>query len=240
MQFAVPSKGRGAYKTNTKNILPNSVYYVPYSERDDYKKSHGGIIIDVPDKVKGITATRNFILNNCNERHVVMVDDDVENCGYHEFYETKTKRRKIREEYIWIDECEKLINMCEELGYKLFGLATQSDRMTVYPYKPFIFQTYVLGSFIGHINDGSLYYDESFVLKEDYEICLRHIQKYGGVLGCRFLHWECNHLIKNGGCKDYRTIEMESKAISKLIDMYPNMIRKIKRKGSEYNIQLEF
>ena len=77
---------------------------------------------------------------------------------------------------------------------------------------------------------GEFYFDEKYKVKEDYEICLRHIVKYGGILGIRYLHWENEHWETDGGCKDYRTVSMEKEAIKMLNKQYPNMIRKAKRK----------
>lgn len=89
-----------------------------------------------------------------------------------------------------------------------------------------------------NINDGSYYFNENFKVKEDYEICLRHIKNEGGILGARYIHWENSHWNDEGGCKDYRTVEIERKAIKDLIKMYPGMIRSAKRKASIFTIQL--
>ncbi len=91
---------------------------------------------------------------------------------------------------------------------------------------------------MGMINVGEYYFDESYKVKEDYEICLRHIKDKGGILGIRYLHWENDHWTKEGGCKDYRTIDIEKKAIKDLIKLYPSMISRVKRKANVYTIQL--
>lgn len=240
MHFAIPSKGRGAYITPTKKILTGATYYVPENEIKEYERSHGGLIVGVPIEVKGITQTRNWILKNCGEKYVVMVDDDVKVCGWVELEQFKPIHRKITEYHEWIEESLKLAYLAEDLDYKIFGISTHSTPSGFYGYKPFMFQTYVLGSFIGHINDGTYYYDESFKVKEDYELCLRHIKERGGILGGRNLYWECEHWKTDGGCKDYRTQDMEKLAIKKLIKLYPGLIRKVSRKGSEFCIELEF
>ena len=69
---------------------------------------------------------------------------------------------------------------------------------------------------------------------------IRENQITGGILGGRNLYWECEHWKTDGGCKDYRTQDMEKLAIKKLIQMYPGLIRKVSRKGSEFCIELEF
>jgi glycosyltransferase involved in cell wall biosynthesis len=240
MHFAVPSKGRGGIITPTRKILRGATYYVPENEVNDYKYSHGGLVVGVPIEIKGITATRNWILKNCGEKYVIMVDDDVKNAGWVEILKMNNKDRKLLTDEDWIEEATRLAYLCEDLNYKIFGISTHSSKIQFKGYKPFLFQTYVLGSFIGHINDGTYYYDESFQVKEDYELCLRHIKERGGILGGRNLYWECEHWKTNGGCKDYRTQDMEKLAIKKLIQMYPGLIRKVSRKGSEFCIGLEF
>jgi hypothetical protein len=91
---------------------------------------------------------------------------------------------------------------------------------------------------MGMVNDGEFFFDESYPVKEDYEICLRHMQKYGGIYGIRYMHWQNEHWTTDGGCKDYRTIEMEREAIKRLIKQYPGMIRKAKRKANTFTIEL--
>jgi hypothetical protein len=48
------------------------------------------------------------------------------------------------------------------------------------------------------------------------------------------------HWTTAGGCKDYRSIEIEKKAIRRLIKMYPGMIREIRRKGNDISVRLDF
>ena len=103
---------------------------------------------------------------------------------------------------------------------------------------PIRFKRYVTASCMGIINDGSYYFNEDFIVKEDYEICIRHIINKGGIIGIEYLHWENDHWEQDGGCKDYRTIEVEREAIKRLNKMYPGMIRMAKRKANKFTIQL--
>jgi len=93
---------------------------------------------------------------------------------------------------------------------------------------------------MGILNDGRTRFDESFPVKEDYELCLRCIKEDGGILGARYLYWHNEHWTGEGGCKDYRTQAMEEKAINKLMSMYPGFIRRVTRGGAEYSINLDF
>jgi hypothetical protein len=236
MLIAIPSKGR-AGKTTSQKIFPNATWFVPESELHQYKDIYKNIV-GVPINIKGITATRNWILKNSKNKWVVFIDDDVENAGYTKLHETKSQKIEIKQENIWLNEFIKLFDITEQLNYKIWGIKTEAAPRSVYPYKPINLKSYITASCMGIINDGEYYFDEDFKVKEDYEICLRHIVNKGGILAARFLHWENNHWDKDGGCKDYRTIQIEKNCIKKLIEMYPGMIRSAKRKANIFTIQL--
>jgi glycosyltransferase involved in cell wall biosynthesis len=236
MLIAIPSKNR-AGKTKTDKILPNiGTFFVPKSELHQY--SYIKNVVGVPNEIQGITSTRNWILKNTDEKWVVFLDDDVKEYGYTELGRTQSKKIKIKDEGFWAEEFLKAFDLTEQLGYKMWGVKSESSKLSVYTYKPILTRTYLTASCMGMVNDGEFYFDENFKVKEDYEICLRHIVKYGGILGIRYIHWENEHWITDGGCKDYRTIEMEKKAIKDLVKMYPNMIQSAHRKANTFTIKL--
>lgn len=235
MIIAIPSKNR-AGKTTSQKILPNAVFYVPESQIHQYQNIKN--VVGVPKEIQGITKTRNWILKNCNDTRVVFIDDDVKTCGYVRLEKRNSKKIEIKDEDFWINEFEKLFDITEQLKYKIWGVRTESSPRGTYPYKPILLKTYVTASCMGIINDGEYYFDEEFPVKEDYEICLRHIVDKGGILGARYLYWENSHWGDDGGCKDYRTISMERDCIKKLIKKYPSMVRSAKRKANEFTIQL--
>ena len=236
MLIAVPSKNR-AGRTTTNKILPNiATFFVPQREVHQYSNIKN--VQAVPNDVQGITPTRNWILKNTNEKKVVFLDDDAKNVGYTKLNERKSQKVEIRDEAFWFEEFHKAFDLCQQMNYKMWGVKTEAAPRSVYPYKPILTRTYLTASCMGLINDGEFYFDENFKVKEDYEICLRHIVKYGGILGIRYLHWENEHWTTEGGCKDYRTIDIERQAIKDLIRLYPKMVRSAKRKANEFTIQL--
>jgi len=236
MLIAVPSKNR-AGKTTTNKILPNlATFYVPKSEIHLY--SYIKNVVGVPKEIQGITNTRNWILENTDETWVVFLDDDVKTCGYNKNEPYKTRRCDITDEGFWVEEFLKSFDLCEQMGYKMWGYKTEASPISTHPYKPILTKTYLTASCMGMVNDGEFYFDPNFKVKEDYEICLRHIKKYGGILGIRYIHWENEHWTTDGGCKDYRTVEMERDAIKKLNQMYPGMIRSAQRKANKFTIKL--
>jgi glycosyltransferase involved in cell wall biosynthesis len=237
MLIAVPSKGRAGL-TTTNKILPNmSTFFVPESEYHQYNGIVKNIVC-VPKDVRGITDTRNWILKNTDEKWVVFLDDDAKNVGYNKLEERNSKNIQIKDEGFWMEEFLKFFDLTEQLGYKIWGTRTEYSPRGTYPYKPFLTRSYVTASCMGIVNDGEYLFDPEFKVKEDYEICLRHIRDKGGILAVRYLHWANEHWTTDGGCKDYRTIEMERDAIKRLIKLYPSMISSAKRKANEFTITL--
>ena len=72
---AVPSKGR-AGAVRTQAVLPDCSVFVPVLGVEAYRQAGARNVVGVPNEVRGITATRNWILRNIRDRWVVMIDDD--------------------------------------------------------------------------------------------------------------------------------------------------------------------
>jgi len=237
MLVAIPSKGRST-SASTMKVLPHATVYVPEIESDDYRKVWTNQIVGVPNDVRGITKTRNWILRSTKNRYVVFVDDDVQKHGFLDLGVYKTTPRSLTEEQYWV-EWTKLFHLTEDMGYRVWGPDTSGDLMSVHPTRPFTWHTYLTASCMGMLNTGT-YFDESFPVKEDYELGLRCLSEDGGIVGARYLYWRNAHWTTPGGCKDYRTQEMEEDAIQRLIHLYPGLIRRVNKGGSGYSIVLDF
>jgi hypothetical protein len=234
--FAVPSKGR-AHRTTTQDVLPSAVFFVPESESQDYADAGIRNIRAVPSEVVGITATRNWILDNVESLRVVMIDDDVKTQGWRKLHDRSSEHRPGNEAF-WTAESRKLFQITQQMGFRIWGVSTVSALRAIYPYKPFNFRSYITASFMGIWNDGRTRFDERFPVKEDYELCLRCVVEDGGVLAARYLYWENEHWTTPGGCADYRTREIEEKAIKDLQNLYPGMVRQKDSGGSEFCIDI--
>lgn len=241
MHIAIPS-ARRAGKLASLRVIPSATVYVPEGEYGDYMRAtvwNGGQLKAVPQGVRGITATRNWILDNCGDRHVVMIDDDVKIQGWIQLFQTNGIHRKLNEAE-WRAVWRRLFETTEQLGFAVWGVATDGALRSVYPWRPFIFHTYVTASCMGIVNDGRTRFDEAYPVKEDYELCLRCIERDGGILGARFCYWTNEHWEGEGGCKTYRTQAMEDEVIKRLIARYGKYIRRVTRGGSRYSVELDF
>jgi len=234
-QIAIPSKGRAGLITSHE-IFKSAVIYVPENEVKQYD-IYKNKVVGIPIEVKGITATRNWILKN-NDCNIFFLDDDFEYGGYVERTDEKYKVKRVKDELIYIKEIEKLFDIAEQSNSKIFGLFTVGNNLTNYAYNPFLFNGVCLGSCMGIINDGSYYFDETFEVKEDYELTLRHFTERGITVRSNIIFMQHEHTQLRGGCRDSNRIEKEKLAVKKLITMYPGMIKEAKHRGTSFAIQL--
>ena len=234
-KIAIPSKGRAGLITSAE-IFKSAVLFVPENEITQYA-IYKNQIVGIPISVKGITATRNWILKN-NDCNIFFLDDDFQYGGYVERTNEKYKVKRIKDEEIYIKEIEKLFEVTEQSNSKIFGLFTVCNNLTNYSYNPFLFNGVCLGSCMGIINDGSYYFDENFEVKEDYELTLRHLTERGLTVRSNIIFMQHEHTQTQGGCRDDKRIIKEKHAIKKLIKMYPNMIKEAKHRGTSFAIQL--
>jgi hypothetical protein len=233
--IAIPSKGRAGLITSQK-VFKSAILYVPDSEVKQYS-IYKNKIIGIPNEIKGITATRNWILKN-NTCNVFFLDDDLQYFGYIERTDLKYKVKRLNDENIVISEILKLFEICIQVNSKIFGFFTVGNNLTNYSFNPFLFNGVCLGSCMGIINDGTYYFDESFEVKEDYELTLRHLKDRGITVRSNILFMQHEHTQLKGGCRDSNRIDKEKKAIKKLISSYPNMIKEAKHRGTSFSIQL--
>lgn len=234
-QIAIPSKGRAGLMTS-QEIFKSAIIYVPENEVKQYS-IYSNKIIGIPIEVKGITATRNWILKN-NDCNIFFLDDDFEYGGYVERIDEKYKVKRVKEEKVYIREIEKLFEISEQSNSKIFGLFTVGNNLTNYAYNPFLFNGVCLGSCMGIINDGTYYFDETFEVKEDYELTLRHLTERGITVRSNILFMQHEHTQTKGGCRDSKRIDKEKSAIKRIIKMYPGMIKEAKHRGTSFSIQL--
>jgi len=233
---AIPSKGR-AGRVRSQTAIPSAHVYVPRLEADAYRRAGASNVVEVPDQVRGITATRNWILKHTKAHRVVMIDDDLRTAGFTHLFDRHAAHEPLTED-VWLGEFRKLFDVTEQLRFRIWGVRTDSATRACYPYFPFRFRSYVTASCMGIVNDGRVAFDETFPVKEDYELCARCITEDGGVLSAQYLFWQNTHWHDPGGCHDYRTEAMERDAIKRLCRTYPGLVRAVERATSNWSIEI--
>ena len=206
----IPSKGR-AGKVTTHKLFLNSVIDCPESEVKEYEKHHK-IVIGVPDQVRGITATRNWILDNVEDEWHIQVDDDA--LSFHRF--EKGKMSTFIDPNLIHEIMQNQFEICDSWGLKVWGFALAADYKFYREYTPFSTQGVIGANIIGIIRN-PLRFDERLRVKEDYDYAMQHIAKYGGALRMMKYGIDVVHLTNEGGCVAYRTKDVEMDAYNTLI-----------------------
>lgn len=217
----------------TLEYLPFVKVYVDNKEYDDYIKANKGFeknIISVPDGVQGnLCRIRNYILDeefNNGTDVVLIIDDDLK--GIYLWQGTKEMpymKVKIESEN-FIEFIEKYSQLCDDFGFKFWGLNCNMDALSYRQYSPFSTVSYIGGPFQCFLKN-DLRYDENLPLKEDYDMTLQQCNKYRGCLRLNFGFYDCKQSKQAGGCATYRNYEREIAQLELLQKKWGKSIVKI-------------
>lgn len=239
-------------KVETLKYIPFCRVYVSPEEYQEYKnKNKGADIVKCAEGIQGnVSRVRNYILEdsfNNGADIVCIVDDDLKkierfemsiDCNFaYERAELKTDQ--------FIDFVYKYSMLCEEWGFKFWGINVNADAMSFRHYSPFSTVSPVLGPFSVFLKGNKCRYDENLPLKEDYDMFIQNCNEYRGVLRLNAYHYKCKQSEQVGGCAMYRNMEREKEQFEKLqkkwghkiVKLDDNNRRKIKkdRKYIDYN-----
>lgn len=228
-----PSYKRPVVKT--LKYLPFCKVYVDGSEYEEYKRENPtSNIVRCADGVQGnVARVRNYILNQEFEEGadvVCIVDDDLK--GIYRFdVDEDTKFGYVRsliDEEDFLLFIEKYTILCEEFGFRLWGVNCNSDALSYRHYAPFSLSSIILGPFSCHLKS-DIRYDEGLPLKEDYDIAIQHLNKYRGILRLNGYHYVCEQSTNKGGCATIRNRKREKEQFELLQKKWGGGIVKIDR-----------
>ena len=231
--FVIPSRGRADCVSTIELIkdIGRKMYIVVDTEEEkkEYKKHNFNVTILVSN-VKGIQNVRNFIFDTFQGEKIVTLCDDVQ--GIFELginHKSDEKLVKLNPEQI-----DKMIQFgfrqCEVFKTKLWG---------IYPIPNNFFMSntmgsknFIIGTFSGIIIS-DIRCDKEMPLKEDYDFTIKHILRYGSALRFNQYSVKAKHYSNKGGAVDYRNDESEKKAISRLKELYPSIIKDNSKRKNE-------
>lgn len=205
VKFFAPSYKRPE-KSITQIHYPDVKIVVRESEAEEYR-ANGNDIVVCPDSAQGnLCRVRNWILDNLYDDAdcIVIIDDD---CSYIGRWEEQSQ---IKFNMNDLEEfSENIANITKEMGFHFWGLNCVTDKGAYREYTPFGTLQYIGGPFQAHLKTSEVRYDEELPLKEDYDITLQHIHKYGGCLRVNFAHYNVKQAEQEGGCATYRNLDKE-------------------------------
>lgn len=213
MKISICSPSYRRPKVKTLKIIPDLKIYVDKADEEEYKKQNlTANIIVCEDGIQGnVARVRNYILDKEFENGadaVCLVDDDLK--GIYRFdVDEQTNFGYVRNEIEDIESfVQKYTEICQELGFKLWGVNCNYDKLSYRHYSPFSFVSVILGPFCVHLKN-EIRYDCRLPLKEDYDIALQHLNKYRGILRLNFAHYVCEQSTNSGGCASIRNLRKE-------------------------------
>lgn len=200
-------------KVDTLKVYPSTRIYVDVKEANEYAEANPwAIIVPVESKYQGnLCRIRNHILDrefSDGVDAVLIIDDDMDGIYRHQRKgDFGYEKKKLTEDEL-LEFVETGSILCDEWGYKMWGVNCVMDPKAYRQMAPFNTTKYIGGPFQCHLNN-PLRYDENLPLKEDYDITLQHFMKYRGALRFNMYYYICKQAEQTGGCAQYRNIQKE-------------------------------
>jgi hypothetical protein len=231
----IPSANRADICT-THKLIKDSLYLVPESQLDDYKK-YVPNVISHSDNIKGISSKRNFIIKKYNQ--VIMFDDDLQAVC------KKSNNKKTKD----INEIDDIINnlvfIAKELDAQLFGFSNITNPITYSGLKYFSSNKLING-FIGINNTKNNLSVIDDIYKEDYYLCLlnAYYNRYSIIDERYSFEWLKSTNLK-GGCSIVSNRHQKEKESTEiLLKYFRNNINKknknnsVRKQKNDYEISL--
>lgn len=210
-------------KVRTLSYLPFCKVWVCETEYEDYIYNNKGYEKNIVSCTRGIQGNvcriRNHILRTEFENGadvVVIVDDDMKYMAYFESVGRFGYNDIRLETEDFLPFVEEYSLMATDLGAFLWGVNLNYNKDAYNHYTPFSTNNVVLGPFSCHIRGGGIWYDERLPLKEDYDICIQHLNRYRVILRVNKYHYYCKQSEQDGGCATYRNMDREREQLELL------------------------
>lgn len=231
---ACPSYKRVAVET--LRYIPFCKVYVAPEEYEDYLEfnpRHKENIVKCKQGVQGnLCRVRNYILDEefkAGADIVLLMDDDLRAIEHYEMSEDGQygyEKVKLKEKEL-LDFVYRYSVLCEDWGFKFWGINCNSDAKAYSHCSPFSTVSYIGGPFQCFLKGNELRYDERLPLKEDYDMTLQNMNKYRGALRVNKYHYVCRQSEQKGGCAMYRNMEREKEQFELLRQKWGSKIVKM-------------
>jgi len=238
MLVAILSSGRVG-KTTTDKLLPFATMFVPAKEVAEYKAHiKCDKLVEVPNKIKGVAATKNYIIEKTQEEEIVFAEDNVKSSGYIEFLDDFTKAHKMTGAELYM-EFVKLFQVARGMKYRMWSIPESRSAKDWIPQRPLQWHPKLAGGIVGFLRGTGARYDEGFLLHTETEFLLRALVEDGGVVGANYLYWENFHWTDAGGVSQYRTKENEWDCAQQMMVKYPGLVHCSMDGGIKYKLTLK-
>jgi hypothetical protein len=237
MKIFIPTYKR-TRKQRTWDGLPtflkeNTFLVCGEEEREEHEKEGRQVLVH-PEGMHRVAPKRQWIVENCREEKILMLDDDLSfRCRIEGGY----KLRDMGEE-----DFKKMIDRMErELdNYGAVGLSSQAGNNRSFPKDILspsrMFTAYSLRTDI--LISNGIRFDDMEVM-EDFHVTLSLLRK--GIPNAVLQDWCWSQPKSNaeGGCSEYRTFEVQKKAAEELARIHSPYVQVVKKESKSWGNGLE-
>lgn len=229
MHIFIPTKGRWTAQPTLEqlvkaNIAPilvvQSHEYIAYEER----WGHLAAIARLPEDIKTIAPTRQYILEKLTADKMVMLDDDL--WFYHRREDDRSKLREITPSELEgaIDLMSGMLNEYPHVGFAAREGANRNMERLVYNTR--IMR--VLGYSARVLRREGIRFDEMQVM-EDFHVALSLLERgYPNVVLNEYAHNQAGSGAA-GGCSHFRTPEVQANAAMQLAHLHPGFVKVVQK-----------
>ena len=232
MKIYIPSLGR-ADKVVTLNSIPEkwldrTKVVVTQKEYNSYAK-HIPLenLLVIPTRIKGISKTREHIMNVCNERTLLMLDDDMVFCKRLSMAHPKLKS---------IDndrDMNNLFAIVEKLlkNYPAVGIsARQGNNRVNEEVRECTRMMNAYAFDIPKMRELGINFGRTPVM-EDFDVTLQLLRKgFKNAVIYKYC-WNQRGSGAEGGCATYRTAELQKKGALKLKKLHPDFVKIVEKES---------
>lgn len=179
--------------------------------------SYGATTLTLPENDKGITYSRNFILNHCRKigyQFFWMLDDDIENFG--EVINGKTVKTNA----------EVLCKAFNQMAKFEFSMASLELRQFAWSSKELTQNRTAMQCVLFNVkNCKDIDYDLNILIREDYDLTFQAITKgFGTLKTAKYYYGIADMKSQEGGMSQWYNEEREKKEVEKLCKKWGGLV----------------
>lgn len=225
--FVINTLGR-VNKQITWNNLPKPIQertYLSVQKHEFYEYPQGYNIIQLPEAIKNLPDTRQWLIDNIQTRYLVIMDDDLS------FFTRKdADPRKLYK----VTEDDTLLMFAAmhnalKFGYAMVGISAREGNNRVEEAQVECTRSMrIFGLDLHVLREVGARFDRTKT-KEDMDMTLQLLR--AGKPNLVFYQWANDHVSSNapGGCALYRTLELMEKDANTLAALHPGFVRVVKK-----------
>lgn len=233
MKIFIPTFGRSDYQVTWEN-LPHAVKFrtrlvVQYREENRYDEKYPLIVL--PDNIRSIGPTRQWLIDNFPDEKILMLDDDLDFAVRRSDEPTKFRAATERDMLLLLDN----IQLVMDEGYKMVGVSgREGANRDTSQFKTITRQLRVHALDAGFFKEKNIRFDR-IPFMEDFDATLQLLELgYANRVLNGWVHNQRGGSNAPGGCSVTRTIAAHNEAAKELKRLHPKYVRVVEKESGNW------